>query len=445
MSDGLVVWDERLEEIFGLPPGGYDGTFETWATMLHPDDSPEMLAIVEEALATVSPYVLRSRIVCPDGSVRSIEAFGEVTKDEHGNASGTIGVVRDVTHEKETARDLERAYAQQRLASARSELLRQLMSELTMAETSAEISAALEPHLVAIEALMGGRARLRVPDDLTLLADGGTAFLRGTRELPAADLVLLDDLAAQVSLAAVRAHHQQRTTEISDQLQSSLAASPLPEVPCVQIAASYAPGGDELEHVGGDWYDVIATDDGAIAMVVGDVMGRGVHAATTMIRVRAGIRGLVTVDPEPGVVMTRADQLVSRDAGDQFVTAVTLLLDPVAQRLRLCNAGHVPAVVAGADGFVQVVAGGTGVPLGLLDEVAREVIDIPFGPGTTVVLVTDGVVETRDHDVDEGVAALVARVGASVGKPVEDLAGDVAALADRSMLDDVTVLVARLA
>ena len=444
MSDGVVVWDERLEEIFGLPPGGYDGTFETWAAMLHPEDSPEMLAIVEEALATVSPYVLRTRIVHPDGSVHAIEAFGEVTSDEQGNPSGTIGVVRDVTHEKETARDLERAYAQQRLASARSELLRQLMSELTLAETAAEISAALEPHLVAIEALMGGRARLRVPDELTLLADGGTAFLRGTRELPAADLILLDDLAAHVSLAAVRAHHQQRTTEISDQLQSSLAASPLPEVAGVQIAVSYVPGGDELEHVGGDWYDAIATDDGAIALVVGDVMGRGVQAATTMIRVRAGIRGLVTVDPEPGVVMTRADHLVNRDAGDQFVTAVTLLLEPATRRLRLCNAGHVPPVVADADGFVQVVGGGTGVPLGLLDEVEREVIDVPFEPGATVVLVTDGVVETRDRDVDEGIAALVAQVGSSAGKPVEDIAGDVAALADRSLLDDVTVLVARL-
>ena len=67
-----------------------------------------------------------------------------------------------------------------------------------------------------------------------------------------------------------------------------------------------------------------------------------------------------------------------------------------------------------------------------------------LGPGTTVVLVTDGVIETRDRDIEAGLDALVARVGESVGKPVEDLVADVAALADRSMLDDVTVLVARL-
>ena len=242
----------------------------------------------------------------------------------------------------------------------------------------------------------------------------------------------------------MRAHHQQRTTEISDQLQSSLAASPLPTVPGLAIAASYAPGGDELEHVGGDWYDVIATDGGGVALVVGDVMGRGVHAATTMIRVRAGIRGLVTVDPEPGVVMTRADRLVVRDAEDQFVTAMTLLLDPTSRRVRLCNAGHVPAIVADADGSVRVVGSGAGVPLGLGETPHREVIDLPVGPGTTVVLVTDGVSETRDRDIEAGLDALVARVGESVGKPVEDLVADVAALADRSMLDDVTVLVARL-
>ena len=75
MSDGVVVWDERLEAIFGLPPGRYDGTFETWAAMLHPEDAPDMLAIVDEAVATLSPYVLRTRIVHPDGSVHAIEAF----------------------------------------------------------------------------------------------------------------------------------------------------------------------------------------------------------------------------------------------------------------------------------------------------------------------------------------------------------------------------------
>ena len=90
----------------------------------------------------------------------------------------------------------------------------------------------------------------------------------------------------------------------------------------------YAPGGDELEHVGGDWYDAVRTPTGTLALVVGDVMGRGVRAATTMIRVRAGIRGLLTVDPAPAAVLTAADEMMTRDAPDQFVTAAAVLVDP---------------------------------------------------------------------------------------------------------------------
>ena len=107
----------------------------------------------------------------------------------------------------------------------------------------------------------------------------------------------------------------------------------------------YAPGGDELEHVGGDWYDAVRTPTGTLALVVGDVMGRGVRAATTMIRVRAGIRGLLTVDPAPQAVLTAADEMMTRDAPDQFVTAAAVLVDPETGTLTLCNAGHVPVVV----------------------------------------------------------------------------------------------------
>jgi serine phosphatase RsbU (regulator of sigma subunit) len=256
--------------------------------------------------------------------------------------------------------------------------------------------------------------------------------------------VLLEDLAAQVALAAGRAHHQTRTSEIADQLQDSLAASPLPEVSGVRLAVAYTPGGDELEHVGGDWYDAIVTDDGGVALVVGDVMGRGVQAATTMIRVRAGIRGLVTVDPDPGVVMSRADRLVSRDAGDQFVTAVAALLDPARGVLRLCNAGHIPVLVVHPGGTVEVCGAGVGVPLGLLDELDRTVVEVPVQPGATIVLVTDGVVERRDHDLDEGIALLAEHLAEGRAHDLDRLVGEVATLADPRLLDDVTVVAARI-
>jgi serine phosphatase RsbU (regulator of sigma subunit) len=178
--------------------------------------------------------------------------------------------------------------------------------------------------------------------------------------------------------------------------------------------------------------------------VVGDVMGRGVHAATTMIRVRAGIRALISVDPDPAAVLCAADRLVRRDAGDQFVTAIAVLLDPVSRTLRMCNAGHIPVVVAQPGGGVDVQGAGAGVPLGLLDDLDREVTELSLEPGSTVVLVTDGVVESREHDLEEGIGLLARRVGELRAAPLHDLVAEAAALADASLRDDVTVVAARL-
>ena len=443
IARGDVVWDTRLEAIFGFPPGGYDGTFETWASCLHPDDVDEMLAIVDAAVSERAPYVLRTRIVHSDGTVRSIESFGTVTTDAAGAATGTVGVVRDVTEEQQTARQLETAVAQQRMANARSELLRQLMGDMAKAGSMADVEEVLAGRLTDVERLLAAPARLRMPGSLIDLTDGRD-FLSGPADLDEADVVLLDDLAAQAGLAAARAHLQARTAEIAEHLQSSLAASPLPSVPGVDLAVRYAPGGDELEHVGGDWYDAVGTPDGRLAVVVGDVMGRGVQAATTMIPVRAGIRGLITVDPDPLVVMCGADRLVSRDAGDQFVTAVTVLVDPVNRKLRMCNAGHVPVAVARPSGAVHVQGAGSGVPLGLLDEIDRAATELPLESGSTVVMVTDGVVESRAHDLDEGIEMFARRVGELRSAPLHELVAGVAALADTSLRDDVTVVAVRL-
>ena len=176
---------------------------------------------------------------------------------------------------------------------------------------------------------------------------------------------------------------QARTAEIADHLQRSLAASPLPAVAGVELAVHYAPGGDELEQVGGDWYDAIETADGSVAVAVGDVMGRGVQAATTMIRVRAGLRALVTVDPEPSAVVAATDRLVSRDAGDQFVTAVVARIDPATRIMRVCNAGHVPVAVVCPSGEVRLLGTDPGVPLGVVDHLERDDEGCRLAPGST--------------------------------------------------------------
>lgn len=352
MASGLVVWDTRLEEIFGLPPGGYDGTFDTWLAMIHPDHRDEVMEIVNDALARRASYRLDFRVVWPDGSVHWVESYGRVTSDDAGAPTGTIGCVWDTTARRQ------------------------------------------------VEAL---NRRMQ---------------------------------AEQERLAA-------RVADISEHLQTSLAASPIPDVPGLSVAVHYAPGGDAMEHVGGDWYDAVPTSDGSLAFVVGDVMGRGVQAATTMIRVRAGIRGLLTVDPAPEVVLAHADRMLARDAPEQFVTAVAVLVDPATRRLSTCSAGHVPVVLLRPDGRVTEVGEG-GLPLGLPEGHRRTAADLVLEPGSTVVLVTDGVVEGREHDVDEGMDRLRAVASGLADHLLGELVDGLATLADPTLSDDVTVVAIRL-
>jgi PAS domain S-box-containing protein len=436
MTTGVTVWDEALEAIYGMPPGGFDGTFEAWLATVHPDDQTRVLEAVQEAIDARSSYVLRNRVNRSDGRLQWIEAHGKVTTDALGNPIGTIGCVRDIT---------DRVLVQEREAdaAARARLLQQVTANFAQAWTPEQVAAVLGASLVQVADIVGPGVRLVVPEDLTAVT-GGAAFVAGSdRVLSLEDVQLLDTLAAQCAIAAERATLLLRTQEIAEQLQSSLAASPLPDLEEFELAVHYAPGGDDLEHVGGDWYDAVSTVGGQLALVVGDVMGRGVRAATTMIRVRAGIRGLLTVDPSPRAVLTAADEMLTRDAPDQFVTAAALLVDPATGDLTLCNAGHVPVVIVHPDGRTESLGGGTGVPLGIVRPTERRVIHDIVEPGTLVVLVTDGVVEARTHDLDEGIARLERRAFELRHLPLDELVVALAGLSDQTLRDDVTVLAAR--
>ena len=187
------------------------------------------------------------------------------------------------------------------------------------------------------------------------------------------------------------------------------------------------------------------TPTGTLALVVGDVMGRGVSAATTMIRVRAGIRGLLTVDPGPPAVLTAADEMVARDAPDQFVTAAAVLVDPttgrdlpVQRRSRPARRGPPGRPHRGAED--DEPASRSVCPAGS----HRTVETAHLEPGTLLVLVTDGVVESRTDDLDQGITRLRDRAVELRGRPLRELVDSLAELADTSLRDDVTVVAARL-
>ncbi|MDQ1676296.1 MAG: hypothetical protein QOC93_1440 [Actinomycetota bacterium] len=234
------------------------------------------------------------------------------------------------------------------------------------------------------------------------------------------DLLLAVDLASRAAVLLDNAQRFQRERRTAEILQNSLLPV-LPSLEEVEVAARYVPGGAEVE-VGGDWYDVIDLGAGRVALVIGDVMGRGVQAAAVMGQLRAAVRGYAQLELPPGEVLTLLDRLVDQLDGNQLVTCLYGVFDPATRRLELANAGHfAPSVVPpGADRAHPLPVPpapplGSGVP-----EYEDHVSELE--PGTLVALFTDGLVEVRTRDIDDRLDELSELLGGLAGEPLETIA-----------------------
>ncbi len=158
MQTGETDWDNKAEQLFGLGPGEFDGTYETYVSLLHPDDAPEVLATVQEAVAAKSSYVVDHRVVWPDGSVHWLQGRGRAIVDEDGNVMGTIGCVGDVTEQMQTVLEREQlmsaalhAAENERVSRERLEFLGLINDALSTATSRAEVmhnvTRAAVPHL----------------------------------------------------------------------------------------------------------------------------------------------------------------------------------------------------------------------------------------------------------------------------------------------------------
>jgi serine phosphatase RsbU (regulator of sigma subunit)/anti-sigma regulatory factor (Ser/Thr protein kinase) len=256
---------------------------------------------------------------------------------------------------------------------------------------------------------------------------------------------VLGALAAQAGQALQRALLYERQLRTAELLQRGLLPQRLPAVPGIAMAARYAPGAAGLR-VGGDWYDAIPVPGDRLALVVGDVMGKGVHAATRMSQIRGAVRVLAAVDPEPAAVAAGLDLLAAELAEDQIVTLVYLLLDPATGEGLIARMGHLPPVVVPGEGPARILDGAGSPPLGV-PAARREQAPLAVEPGSVLVFFTDGLVEDRRTGLDVGLSALTdaARRLADAGLEVEDFADGVLALATTGggRTDDVCVLVVR--
>ncbi|MFD4024657.1 SpoIIE family protein phosphatase [Streptomyces sp. NPDC058576] len=233
---------------------------------------------------------------------------------------------------------------------------------------------------------------------------------------------------------------ERRHRETAVTLQRSLLPQELEQPDDLRIAATYQPGGTDAA-VGGDWYDVITLGAGRTALVIGDVMGRGVRAAAVMGQLRTAVRAYARLDLPPHEVIQLLDGLAAEIDASQIATCVYAVHDPNEGQLVYASAGHLPILVCDEDGTVHRAADPTGPPLGTGGWVHTSgTIALP--PGSTAVLYTDGLVERRSEDIDEGVASLARALSGAKGSPqvvCDRLIRSLGVTAEHD--DDVAVLV----
>ncbi|RKS77577.1 PAS domain S-box-containing protein [Motilibacter peucedani] len=241
------------------------------------------------------------------------------------------------------------------------------------------------------------------------------------RVLPPEERVSLEAVATQSAIAVERALLYDREHSTAEELQGSLLPDRLPAVPGLTLAARYLPAtlstlrASGAASVGGDWYDAFVLPGGRLAFVLGDVMGKGVRAAAGMGRVRSALRALAFTDESPASVLSGLDRVfTATEDVDQIVTLVYAVVDPATREVVATSAGHPPVLLVPAEGAPRlrpIVEGS--MPLGMPEPRVEQTLQLD--PGDSLVVFSDGLVETREGGIGAGLDDLVRGVSTVYG------------------------------
>jgi serine phosphatase RsbU (regulator of sigma subunit)/anti-sigma regulatory factor (Ser/Thr protein kinase) len=232
------------------------------------------------------------------------------------------------------------------------------------------------------------------------------------------DVRLLALAADRLSQAIERTRVNERAHHIAETLQRALLPDRLPGVPGVALAARYLPGGPGTD-VGGDWYDVIPYADGRVGLVMGDVVGRGVAAASLMGQLRNAFRVYALDQHEPAAVLDKVNVLLHEFEPEQMATAVHIEFDPRNDCVCFAGAGHPPPVVRYPDGRAELLRAGPTAPLGVLPYTRYSQRAATLPPGSTLLVYTDGLVDRPDTSLTTGLSDLVDAVESAPAEPEE--------------------------
>ncbi|WP_275461424.1 SpoIIE family protein phosphatase [Streptomyces noursei] len=274
------------------------------------------------------------------------------------------------------------------------------------------------------------------------------------------DRSLAEELVARAAVSIDNARRFTREHTMAVTLQRSLLPRALPDQNAVEAAFRYLPahaGLGGLGGVGGDWFDIIPLPGTRVALVVGDVVGHGLHAAATMGRLRTAVHNFANLDVPPDELLWHLDELVTRidqdegaegtdndaKAGVTGATCLYAIYDPVTGDCTMARAGHVQPLVLRPDGGAEFVEVPGGPPLGL-GGMPFDTCRIRLPEGSRLVLYTDGLVEHRSRAIDDGMALLGRTLGGRPEQtPEETCEAALDALLPDRPTDDIALLVAR--
>jgi anti-sigma regulatory factor (Ser/Thr protein kinase)/putative methionine-R-sulfoxide reductase with GAF domain len=256
-----------------------------------------------------------------------------------------------------------------------------------------------------------------------------------------------EDDVTLLQLAADRAALAIEDASISEQravtaiMQRTLLPDALPQIPGMRFSAKYLPAGSGVK-IGGDWYDVFQLFSGRLALVIGDVVGRGVLAASVMAEIRTALRAYLALGHELTEVVSTLNELLVSMGRNRGATLSILELDVEAEELNVVTAGHLPPVLVEPDGRARLLEQTHGLPVGVRAGHSYEACRHPMPAGSRLLLYTDGLIERRGESIDEGFRRLTAAAQLAAERSDSSFADRVyrALLDDTPLEDDVALL-----
>jgi len=299
--------------------------------------------------------------------------------------------------------------------SGSSQVLRQAAAQVPhwheLAPDLGDLLARLQPDSVLATPLKAGHRSLGV---LTLARDANRPCFAET------DVKVAEEFARLLADAMAHTETSEREHTIAETLQRAVLPGTGLAVPGLDLAVSYLPGSDGVR-VGGDWYDVFPLGAGRAGLVIGDVAGHSIASASVMGQVRSMLRAYAIDHPHPGEVLQRTNTALTRLLPDAIASAVYAVLDLATGDLSYANAGHPPPLLSTGIGQAEFLDDASGVMLGVCAEISLAASRRRLAPGTGLLLYTDGLIEDRRRDIDEGLSAIAAAVRRSGARTADQI------------------------